>query len=124
MPQYEYMCFEHGVFNKFWRMSDYDRRTHCPVCAQVATKMMPAVALIIKEKPWKKYGKGADSVLKEQDGAAPGYYIPSDGFLEQEEVDYLVEAQEEKQLKYVRKEAPQRVRIQGDKTGYDVEVKA
>ena len=85
---------------------------------------MSPIAFIFKEKVHKKYGTGADSVLKEQTGDAPGYFIPSDGFLEQEEVDYLVEAQEEKQRSYVRKEAPQRVRIQGDKTGYDVEVNA
>ena len=83
-----------------------------------------AVTLIFKEKVHKRYGTGADSVLKPQSpGGAPGYYIPSMGFLEQAEVNYLKEAAEEKQRDYKPSAAPRSVRIQGDKTGYDVEVK-
>lgn len=123
MPTYEYLCFEHGRFEKFLKMSDFDAPMKCPKCGYAASKTIPTVALIIKEKPWKRYGTGAASVLKEQTGVAPGYFIPSEGFLEQAEVDYLVEAQEEKQQNYVPKAAPRQVRIMGDKTGYDVEVK-
>jgi len=38
MPIYEYNCC--GTFEKFRLMKDSDKKTNCPVCGKVATKLI------------------------------------------------------------------------------------
>ena len=40
MPIYEYRCKEHGDFEEFSRMSDYDKKRKCPKCGVIATKLI------------------------------------------------------------------------------------
>ena len=124
MPRYEYLCFDHGRFEKFWKMSEYGTPTRCPVCEGIATKVMPHLSIRVKNKKQQRHGTGAESTLVPQTGEAPGYFIYSEGGMEQEEMDYIKEAQAEKAKNYKRKTPKQKIHIGGDKYGnYEVDVK-
>lgn len=78
------------------------------------------ITLIFKDKPHKRYGKGADSVMVPPSKGKRGYYIPSEGALEQAEIDYIVEAQKEEKQERITQ--PRRVQIEGTKKDWEVEI--
>jgi hypothetical protein len=81
-----------------------------------------SVTLIFKDKERRRHGTGVPSKLVRQKDGAPGYFVYSEGGLEQEEMDYIVEAQEEKRKNYKRITQPRKVGIEKDKDGYTLDV--
>ena len=60
---------------------------------------------IVKNKARGRYGSEAPSKLIPAEKGRSAIYVMSDGSLEQEEVDYLVEATQEKEDSKIRKSA-------------------
>lgn len=60
---------------------------------------------IIKSKPQRQYGKEAPSKLVPPEKGRSSIYVMSDGALEQEEVDYLVEAEQYKEDERLKRNA-------------------
>ena len=81
-----------------------------------------SITLIFKEKKRRRLGTGAPGVLVPPQEGKRGYFIPSMGALEQEEIDYMVEAQEEKSKSEKRMTQPRRVKIGSNKKNWEVEV--
>jgi len=81
------------------------------------------VTLIFKDKQRRRHGVGVPSKLVRQTSDALGYFVYSEGGMEQEEMDYIVEAQEEKRKNYKRITQPRKIGIKRDKDGYALEVK-
>ena len=76
-----------------------------------------AVTLIFKNREHSRHGKGVPSKLIPQSGDAPGVFIYSEGGLEQEEMDYIVEAEAEKAKNYQRMTQPRKVGIETNRDG-------
>jgi len=81
------------------------------------------ITLIFKDKQRRRHGAGVPSKLVRQTGDAPGYFVYSEGGMEQEEMDYIVGAQEEKRKNYKRITQPRKVSIETNRDEYAVEVK-
>ena len=76
-----------------------------------------AVTLIFKNRERQRHGSGVASKLIPQSGDAPGVFIYSEGGMEQEEMDYIVEAEAEKARGYKRMTPTRKVGIETNKDG-------
>ena len=123
MPLYEYICLDHGRFERFRNLAEFDKRAPCPVCDINAIKVMSVVRTHVKKKTRLRYGTGEPTRVIKQVDDKPGFIIMSEGLLEKEEVDYIEAAQRDKLQSYERRTQKRKVSIAGEKKHYDVEVK-
>ena len=106
---YEFVCPAHARFESYRPISDCSRPEPCPECGSLSPKVisMPAIKVITPVRL--KYGYGSPGkILTRKDTGGLDVFIPSDGALEQEEVDYVAAAAIEKEQSRVKKKGIQR----------------
>ena len=81
------------------------------------------ITLIFKNRERRPLGHGAKGKLVPPKDGKMGYFIPSFGALEQKEIDYIVEAQEEKAKKEERITHPRRIQVNTTKKDHEVDIK-
>lgn len=112
MPLYEYSCGEHGPVELWRPMSAVEVAMNCPQCGQPLRRVwsMPAIKVVAHEQL--RYGSGSPGrVLTRKETGGLDIFIPSDGAMEQAEVDYIAEGAIEKEqarVKKAKRQGPQR----------------
>ena len=81
------------------------------------------ISIIVRNPTRRALGSGAPTTYIPPKDGKMGVLIPSAGLLEQAEMDYLVEAETEKQKNQKRVTDPRRIQIEHTKHGYDVDIK-
>ena len=108
MPAYDYECAFCGVFEVVKPMSRSGDSERCPDCGRSARRIISASAIRVVHKTRYKYGTGSPGrVLTHEETGGLDIFIPSDGALEQEEVDDVALAAVEKEKTRVKKKKKQ-----------------
>ncbi|KKM75344.1 hypothetical protein LCGC14_1391220 [marine sediment metagenome] len=105
MPYYPHVCVLHGLFESFRPMARYAEQGHCPECGRTGHRLisLPAIRFVNRERL--EYGSESPGrVVSHKETGGMSIYIPSDGALEQNEVDYVAEGAIEKERGRVAKQ--------------------
>jgi len=88
MPAYMFMCDVHGVHEDFRRMADAGSVAFCPECGEESVRVFTAPSIRVINTPRLRYGSGSPGkVIPSSETGGLDIFIPSDGALEQAEVD-------------------------------------
>lgn len=104
MPIYEFLCQVHGRFEEFRPMAQCGKPAVCPDCARRARRLFSLPSIKIVERKRLRYGSGSPGrILTHKETGGLDIFIPSDGALEQDEVDYIAQGAIEKEKARVKK---------------------
>ena len=106
---YQFQCNVHGSFEDWRPMAAAGLPAYCPECGEAARRIFtaPAIKMITPERL--RYGSGSPGkMILGKDTGGLDIFIPSDGCLEQAEVDYIAEGAIEKERVRVKKKGFQR----------------
>ncbi len=108
MPIYQYICTIHGPYEAYRPVEEYDRPSRCLTCGDIGHRLISLPALQFVNRERLRYGSGSPGriVTREETGGME-VYIPSDGCMEQDEVDYIAQGAIEKEKARLKK-GPQR----------------
>ena len=110
-PVYEYVCPVHGRFEQFKPMSSHAQPQLCPQCETLARRVFSLPVIKVVERKRLRYGSGSPGkIMTHRETGGLDIFIPSDGAMEQDEVDYIAEGAMEKERERVKKakKSPQR----------------
>lgn len=104
MPVYEFVCQVHGRFEQFKPMSCCAEPQVCPQCEVLARRVFSLPVIKLVETRRLRYGYGSPGkIMMHKETGGLDIFIPSDGALEQQEVDYIAEGAVEKERARVKK---------------------
>ena len=106
---YLFRCDAHGPFEQLRRMAAAGLPAYCPECGESAQRVFTAPAIKVVTPQRLRYGSGSPGkTILGKDTGGLDIFIPSDGCLEQAEVDYIAEGAIEKEQVRVKKRGFQR----------------
>ena len=105
MPTYELECLQDGY--RFEKIIPFEQSSSvtCPRCGGTTRRLITAPArIIINEHRQLKYGSGSEGkFIPGSETGGLDIFVPSDGAMEQQEVDYVAGMAVEKERERVKK---------------------
>lgn len=104
MPFYRHWCPRHGLFDAFRPMAQGGERARCGQCGQESPRIFTPPAIKVVKTERLQYGSGSPGrMISHKETGGLDIFIPSEGALEQDEVDYIAQGAIEKERARVKK---------------------
>ena len=104
MPTYELECLQDGY--RFEKIIPFEQSSSvtCPRCGGNTRHIITASTIIVKQSKQLKYGSGSEGkFIPRSETGGLDIFIPSEGVMEQQEVDYVAGMAVEKERERVKK---------------------